>query len=141
MTALYILAGDRRDAGRYAAGRHHVVDADSETYKLEAVRFITKPEEISDLPALRVVDLIHFAPGWTKTGVDVDHLTPWGSELPDLTQAQGARLLGLPAGRIADWKFHRRVVPIGLLPGVPLYRFDQLAGPALDYHRKKGPTR
>ena len=137
MTALYVVAPDRRTAGTFAF--HDRVDLiHDDTYRLEAVRFVTQAEEISTMPDLRAVDLIHFVPGWTETDVDAEHLVPWGADLPDLTTDQVARLLSVPNGRVADWKHHRRVVPIGQLNDrTPLYRFDQVVGPALDYHRKK----
>jgi hypothetical protein len=59
-----------------------------------------------------------------------------------VTTAQAAALLDVPAGRIARWKYDGKIVPVGMLHGrgrggqVPLYRLDELRPLADAYHAR-----
>lgn len=60
---------------------------------------------------------------------------------PTYTTEQAARRLGIPAGRIAEWKHRGRVVPVGYLSGgAPLYALDELK-PLADEWAKRTATR
>lgn len=60
------------------------------------------------------------------------------------TTEQAARRLGIPAGRIADWKHRGRIVPAGYLhgrgDGIPVYLLEDLM-PLAEQWAKRGATR
>lgn len=61
------------------------------------------------------------------------------------TTEQAARRLGIPAGRIAEWKHRGRIVPAGYLrgrgPEVPVYLLEELIPLAEEWRRRTATRR
>lgn len=58
------------------------------------------------------------------------------------TTQEAARRLGVPAGRIAEWKHHGRVFPAGYLRGrVPVYLLEELIPLADEWARRTATRR
>lgn len=61
------------------------------------------------------------------------------------TTEEAAEQLGVPRTAIADWKYHGRVMPVGIIPGrgrpAPVYLLEELQPLADQWHKRVATRR